>query len=74
MDGVITENWSVPDSMVGLSEFRIVLSLTFSSDLVFFLYLVIGRGGEQITSLQAETQCRVQLCQGESDANMSVSW
>ncbi|XP_019619207.1 PREDICTED: far upstream element-binding protein 1-like isoform X13 [Branchiostoma belcheri] len=40
--GVVTEEYRVPDKMVGL---------------------IIGRGGEQITRLQAESGCKVQMAQ-----------
>lgn len=42
------------------SVFRI-LSVTCRFTTIFFISLVIGRGGEQITRLQAESGCKIQM-------------
>lgn len=46
-------NWSVAEDIVDDNKFK-----TFVS--------VIGKGGEQITRLQAETGCKVQIAPGNA--------
>jgi len=63
---VSTEEVAVPDKMVGLSKaWHLTTRLSHSkSSIVFFLLchvLVIGRGGEQISRLQAESGAKIQM-------------
>ena len=74
----MTEDYAVPDAMVGLSEYMsiyllnhtnipcvwYVLSLKFT---YFFNVVaeVIGRGGEQINKIQHDSGCKVQIAHGE---------
>ena len=80
LGAVVNENWSVPDKMVGLSEYCIkcpvlpcrnymrlyffVSWYTLISNIYIALFSVIGKGGEQIASIQAETGCKIQFAQG----------
>lgn len=52
---IITTETAIPDRFVGLG--RLIL---FN----FFFITVIGKKGEQITQLQNDTNCKVQISQG----------
>jgi far upstream element-binding protein len=54
-----TEDYSVPDRMVGLSEY--LISKTPVAVLFIASITVIGKGGEQIATIQSDTQCKVQF-------------
>lgn len=72
----MTEEYKVPDGMVGFSKlsghsvavqycegFYQMLFLQILSLLFFFLQ-VIGRGGEQISRIQQESGCKIQIAPG----------
>lgn len=62
---VSTEEVAVPDKMVGLSKYSSLSSsyrYNLSSNCVTcIVLLVIGRGGEQISRLQAESGAKIQM-------------
>lgn len=71
----ISEEFKVPDGMVGFSMFTFEDSSTESHKSLFVLLdnlckmfsllLVIGRGGEQISRLQQESGCKIQIAPGK---------
>ena len=76
----ISEEFKVPDGMVGFSKW-LGLGLTLNSEkwfsnvyikrlevtlfFFFFFNIVIGRGGEQISRLQQESGCKIQIAPGK---------
>lgn len=84
----MTEEYRVPDGMVGLSEYMHICFLNHRHDArvavlrVFKLnsqclnccpFTVIGRGGEQINKIQQDSGCKVQIAHGELCANPRFS-
>lgn len=68
-NAILTEEFHVPDKMVGLSKLNSSLSAySLLWNNYQSLHLVIGRGGEQITRLQAESACKIQMAAGRFDS------
>ncbi|CAF3047916.1 unnamed protein product [Rotaria socialis] len=66
----INSQLGVKSSPADLSSFPLSNQSTFQEDYKIpdkFVGLIIGKGGEQIIRLQAESSCKVQICQTRPD-------